>query len=148
MSTSVCISPNPINQASVSLGLCKRCGSPELFIKQQSVHLGLFCRECNLWQQWISKSAARRYQKVQLTEPAQPYPEVGERIGLAVDTPQDVIARLERLEKAFAGYDSQLGILVRAILACGVLSGAQSPPLVNVDDNLVDRFVRELAEDQ
>jgi hypothetical protein len=86
------------------------------------------------------------------TIPAPIYPEVGESIGPDVvsdiEQPTDLCARVERLERAFAGYDSQLGILVRAILACGVLQGAQSPPLVNVDDNLADRFVREVAEDQ
>jgi late competence protein required for DNA uptake (superfamily II DNA/RNA helicase) len=138
---------------------CKRCGSPDLFIKQQSVHLGLFCRDCGLWQQWVRKSQASRYQreKVPLTAPLKPiptpiYPEVGESIGPDVvqisAQPTDLCARVEKLERAFAGYDSQLTILVRAILNAGVLQGCKVPPRVDVSDELVDRFVRELAEDQ
>jgi hypothetical protein len=140
-----------VNATNPFLGSCKRCASDALYVKQQGMHLALLCRQCNLWQQWISKSDARRYQreKVRLSVPLKPiptpiYPEVGESI---VDLSQpashsDLSARVERLERAFAGYDSQLEILVRAVLACGVLQGTGSAPGVNVDDTLVDNFLR------
>jgi hypothetical protein len=155
MSTNVLsLAPNtPTSQATPFLGTCKRCASADLFIKQQGPHFGLFCRQCELWQKWIKHSKVRRLralENVPLTVPTPVYKSV-ESISppAVVDTSDpDVIARLEKLELAFAGYDSQLGILVRAIFACGVLQGAQSPPLVNVDDERVDRFVREVSENE
>jgi hypothetical protein len=151
-------------------GICKRCGSADLFVKAQSVHLGLFCRDCGLWQQWISKSDARRFQAdkvrlsghvpisspavVAISQHASPTLQNPHNAGFESaagrisDTPQvDVIARIERLERAFAGYDSQLGIIVKAILGCGVLQGTGGQPGVDVDDGLVSKFVEQLQAD-
>jgi hypothetical protein len=151
MSTQSVAPVNPTSQASPFPDTCKRCGSSHLFTKIEPPHVALRCRDCNAWQSWISKSKARRFQvnKVRLTVPSKTYPQTVERIGPAVVDPSDLCVRVERLERAFTGYDSQLGILVKAILACGVLQGkGGAPSRVNVDEGLVNELVAELSEDQ
>jgi hypothetical protein len=63
----------------------------------------------------------------------------------SVDT-SDLSVRVEKLERSFAGYDEQLGILVRAILSAGVLQGRGGPSVHDVADGDVDRLARALAE--
>ena len=111
-------------------GVCKSCGAESLFLRQTKIHLGVFC-SCGVWQKWIKRSAAHRYQ-VRISEPKPiPYPEVGESIGPAItDAPSgDLAARVEKLEQAFAGYDREIRIVLKAIWACGVLQGHGSPPI-------------------
>jgi hypothetical protein len=134
------------SQASLFLGSCKRCASPDLFIKAQGPHFGLFCRQCDLWQKWIRKSEASRFKVVKLAASKPTYPEAGEQVRADLDSPRDDSHKSchERFEK----IERELTIVLRAILACGVLQGVKSPPLVNVDDELVDRFVREVEKDQ
>jgi hypothetical protein len=130
-------SNSAIHSSSFSDTTCKRCGSTELFTRPQGVHTGLFCRECNLWQKWVSKGDARRFQtkpKPALATDLQPAAE-------KVDSCHDSCAR--RFEK----IERELTILVRAVLACGVLQGCKVPPRVDVSDELVDRFVREVADE-
>jgi hypothetical protein len=128
------------------------------------MHLALRC-ECGAWLKWVRKSQARRYQadRARLNAPMpaptpieskkavtelkplsvtelKPKPKVADTLSA------DLLARLERLERSFANYDSQLGILVRAILSCGVLQGKGVPEEIDVDSDGVDRLVRELEE--
>lgn len=132
------------SQAGLFLGDCKRCGSPDLFIRPEGPHLGLFCRPCGLWQKWISKATARRYQNTK------PYPEVSERIGpaAAMSEAADLNARMDALERKFNGYDISLNILVRAVLACGVLQGRGGAPDVDVNDERVAELVQELEQNE
>ena len=132
------------------LGSCKRCGSADLEVRQQSIHLGLFCSTCGLWQRWVSKHDARRYHReAQPKLTSTPYPEITERIGPAVDAPNgELAARIERLEKEVAGHDRELGIVLKAIWACGILQGKGGAPDVDVDSDLAGNLGRELAEEE
>jgi len=57
----------------------------------------------------------------------------------------DLSTEIAELQKIVAGHDLQLRILTRAILDNGGwLKGRGSAPLVDVSDDLVDRFVREV----
>jgi hypothetical protein len=138
-------------------GSCKHCGRTDLFLDQRGQHFGYFCRACGRWQgRWVKHSEVRRLRRARERVSPKPYQPVLESIGPANFSPAtvaeasnaDLAARVEKLERAFAGYDLQLGILVKAILACGVLQGCKVPPLVNVSDELVDQFVREVSEDE
>jgi hypothetical protein len=135
-----------VNASNPFRGTCKRCASPDLFIKAQGPHFGLFCGQCQLWQKWIRKSEARRFKVVQLAapKPTPKYPDAGEHVRADFDSPRDDSHKScsERFEK----IERELKVVVRAILACGVLSGSGTPPAVKIEDGLVDKFVREVSE--
>lgn len=130
--------PNPeSNTSRFTETACKRCGSTELFTKPQGVHTGLFCRECNLWQKWISKGDTWRFQTKPKLTPVTDLKPVAEK----VDSSHDSCA--ERFEK----IERELTVLVRAVLACGMLRGSGAAPSVEVNDGLVSKFVEELQAD-
>jgi hypothetical protein len=133
----------PTSQASPFLDTCKRCASPDLFIKAQGPHFGLFCRQCDLWQKWIRKSEAGRFKVVKAASKPT-YPEASEQVRADFDSPSDDAHKSchERFEK----IERELTVVVRAVLACGVLSGRGAAPGINISDELVDRLARELAE--
>jgi hypothetical protein len=124
---------------------CRRCGSNSFSTEPAKPphHLASRCRSCGLFAKFISKKDLPQ---------SNPYPQIYERVRADFNSPRDdshesCHERFERLEKALADYDSQLGILVRAIVGCGVLQGrGAAPSRVHVDDELVSRLVGELAE--
>lgn len=38
---------------------CRKCGSADLFVKEQSTQTGLYCGNCGAWQKWIGKEELR-----------------------------------------------------------------------------------------
>jgi hypothetical protein len=146
---------------------CKFCTSADLFLDQRGMHFGYFCRQCSRWQgKWIKHSEVKKLRKSgfrygtiptpQHIQPKfdasdgfepKPYPETRESIGRpAVDVPSgDLAVRVERLERAFAGYESQLGILVRAVLSAGVLQPPKSAPESDIDPERVYGLAESLA---
>jgi hypothetical protein len=150
-SVSLTFSSSQSQNFSPGKGSCKSCGSANLIIKLEPPHYALRCQACGTWQSWIRKSEARRV-KATAESPAfnvapKPYKPVGESIGPAVvDTsPTNLSARVEKLERAFAGYDLQLGILVKAILSAGVLQGKGGAPEVDVDSEDVYRLAARVG---
>jgi hypothetical protein len=140
-------------------GSCKHCGHQGLFLRAQGPHIALLCSACQRWQKWIRRSKAKRYRQAKsgnrsvtafaptYNKPVEsaapkPYKTAGEQVradSVLCDSHKSCHERFEKIER-------ELTVLVKAILNAGWLQGAQSPPLVNVDDNLVDRFVREVEE--
>ena len=129
---------------------CKRCGSDDLFVKQQSVHLGLFCRQCGLWQKWITKSEARRRKAaasrtavfdVAPTAPAVTQLPLSKPVSPSFESHTDCSARFEKIER-------ELSVVLKAILACGVLQSKGGAPIVDVDDERVSRLVETLAREE
>jgi len=122
---------------------CKRCGSDDLITQSEPPHLALRCRACGAWQRWLSKGAAKRRRLGGITtnlslpgihtKPVREYPETLEAIRSDFTTSPDLKTRVEQLERAFAGYDLQLTILTRAVLACGMLKGSGTAA-VHVED--------------
>lgn len=42
---------------------CRKCGSAELFIKENGTQVGLYCSDCGAWQKWLSKDEQRLAQQ-------------------------------------------------------------------------------------
>jgi hypothetical protein len=126
---------------------CKRCASDNLYVKQQSVHLGLFCRECGLWQKWLSRRSAHRYHQG-ATRPANfaapTYKPVPEQIRANFDSSRDDFHKscAQRFEK----IERELMILTRAILSAGWLKGRGGPLALDVHDDDIAELAAELAE--
>lgn len=40
---------------------CKYCGSNKEVIIRSSLHIGLYCSECDKWKKWIKKSDLKLY---------------------------------------------------------------------------------------
>jgi len=141
MLNSLCHSPAHDSSSFRGDTVCKRCSSPDLFIKQQGAHLGLFCRQCQLWQRWIRKSDARHYQSQKVDTPSKTA-----IIADLPDEPTDLAAEIDDLRKVIVGHDRQLAVLTKAILDCGWLKGRKVPAVVDIDDELVNRLAREVAQ--
>jgi len=49
---------------------CKHCLNEIFYIKKKSVHVGMYCKKCHAWKQWLSKSEIRKYklQGIELIE--------------------------------------------------------------------------------
>ena len=109
-----------LNSSSFPDDTCRRCGSGDLFVEPQKQHLGLFCRQCQLWQKWIRRSQARHWQAkhIQPTH-TQPY----DTLKSFQDEPTDFSADIDDLNKRVVGIERVLAVVLRAILSCGVLQG-------------------------
>lgn len=134
-----------LNSSSFPDDTCRRCGSSDLFVKPQKQHLGLFCRQCQLWQKWIRRSQARHWQasNVALTKGIQPS-QPNCTLKRFQDEPTDFSAEIDDLNKRVVGIERVLAVVLRAILSCGVLQGRKVPPAVSIDDELITRFVEGL----
>lgn len=42
---------------------CKKCGSVDLFIKENGVQTGLYCSDCGSWIKWLGKNDKRLAEK-------------------------------------------------------------------------------------
>jgi hypothetical protein len=51
--------------------VCRKCGSIDLFIKENGPQVGLYCKDCGAWQKWIGKDE-RRLVEMQLSEQSKP----------------------------------------------------------------------------
>ena len=132
---------------------CKRCGSDDLFTEPAKPphYLALRCRSCGLFVKFISKEVAEQVVKnsvradLDSTEDS-----LSNHGGLTQDTPHlSCAVDIDYLNKRIASMERELAVLMRAILACGVLQGkGAAPSQVDINDDLVDRFVQEVAEDQ
>lgn len=152
MSTQSVAPVNPTSQASPFLGTCKRCASPELFIKAQGPHFGLFCRQCHLWQKWIRKSEARCFKVVRWAapKPTPNYPDAGEQVRAAFDSPRDdshksCSERFKKIEKELSGVNRQLLLFTKIILDQGILQGKQRPEF-HIADEAAGELGRKLYE--
>jgi uncharacterized Zn finger protein len=38
---------------------CKKCGSTDIFIKQNNTQIGLYCSDCGAWIKWLGKEELR-----------------------------------------------------------------------------------------
>jgi len=108
---------------------CPSCGSTKRVTESRPPHVALVCADCRKWFRWIRKGAAkrRRHGKLTLpgihTKPVQ-YLETAEAVRPDFAQPSpDLEKRVEKLERASGGYDTLLSILVKVILAAGVLQG-------------------------
>jgi hypothetical protein len=123
---------------------CKRCASTDLFIKQQGMHLGLFCRDCDLWQKWVRKGEARRYQGLRSTP--KPYTAVHESVRTSFsEEPTDLSAEIDDLKKRILGIERQLTVLTRIEANGGLQRLRQDSPGVFISDDLVNKLVDHLA---
>ena len=50
---------------------CRKCGSVDLFIKDNGAQCGLYCKDCGAWQKWLGKDE-RRIVELQLSEQSKP----------------------------------------------------------------------------
>jgi hypothetical protein len=145
---------------------CKFCTSADLFLDQRGMHFGYFCRSCGRWQgKWIKHSEVKRLRQSQAVsavrfpvfnvapKPATApiYRPAGEQLRADFDSPradshESCHERFQKLENTIAGYDRELKIVLKAIWACGILQSRGNPPSIDVDDELVDKLGRELAE--
>jgi hypothetical protein len=116
------------------------------------MHLALRC-ECGAWLKWVRKSQARRYQadRVRLSAPKPAptpiYKPVTEQVRANFDSPRGDDSHKSCAER-FEKIERELTVLVRAILACGVIQGKGGTPERDVDDGDVDRLAVELAREE
>jgi hypothetical protein len=121
---------------------CKRCGCQQFVVEiaRPPHYMAERCGSCGLFSRFIPKPRS--------SELKPRYPEVSERIGSALPADADLLARVAKLERAFAGYDTELKILVRAILDCGMLRGKGGVRDVDVNDELVAGLGETLAREE
>lgn len=40
---------------------CKKCNSENFIMIMGRIHVGMYCKDCGAWRQWLSKSEIRKY---------------------------------------------------------------------------------------
>jgi hypothetical protein len=123
-------------------GRCKSCGAESLFLRQTKVHLGVFC-DCGVWQKWAKKSHARRYM---LRSTSVRSPAAVAQLPLAKPPSPPSIENHASCAQRFEKIERELTVLVKAILACGVLQGKGGAQVRDVEDSRVYGLAEDLAE--
>ena len=125
---------------------CRRCGYND-FTREPAKpphYQAERCKSCGLFSRFVAKPRSSQL----AIKPR--YPEVGEQLRADFDSPRDEShrscrERFERLERKFSGFETELTILVRAILNAGVPQGKGAPE-VDIDPDLVTQLVDKLTE--
>jgi hypothetical protein len=99
----------------------------------------VFC-DCGVWQKWLKKSHARRYM---LRSTSVRPPVAVTQLPLAKPPSPPSIENHASCDQRFKEIERELTVLTRAILSLGVIEGHSTPPAVDVDDELVSKFVKE-----
>jgi hypothetical protein len=134
------LTTQPVNEQAQS---CNHCGSTNLLTRKKSIHVELYCGDYQRWIRWIPKSQAASYLTKPMIEDSPTLKLVRDQAATSRNHSAHVACseRFERIER-------ELTVLVRAVLACGVLQGKGGASVCDVDDGDVDRLAESLAQEE
>lgn len=77
---------------------CKKCGSVDLFIKENGSQVGLYCSDCGAWIKWLGKDE-RRLIELQIQRNKAVPEDIEPEIDLSLISDEDLLNEIARRMK-------------------------------------------------